>query len=527
MALKFGRKTGITSYVDGKGQVHYTEEEYDAYQNALSAEKQRRSDYDASVSSYQSALDLYENGPKTKLPVSGGVSLSRGKTRGKDISFEEGQAITPKETNKYLDERIKSGELIKLSHPSIDATTRSYMSQMSGVFGKQLDSGDYDSEVYVPKGTKVKGWSDIYGENFNPVEFEKATKSGKFDEYANKNNIQPGQFFTPNISPQRKYKTPKDPGKYVENAPIKDINVDQVDWKPMANMPAKKAFITQKTGKLKGGPAAPEEWSAPGKIGERINKSDMLWNDAGSKAIHQGSGKRLKDQMVAGAKSRTKALFTNPNKEYNREAKTSAAYFGDNVFEGSVTGKNAAELKDMKKTTKQTRNEALARGSFKSAVELQKDVKQLRRAGEYAEKGDIIKQYGTGKIIEGQNSKLKHFTAEGTKSVRGDKGIYEREAGAMAGYKESQAYKKQQAFSEARSNFKSSTDNMANANSMRKKQESLSGTDSFISPTRAIKMEKKASNPGMTNREAGQAARSQRKEERGIMKALDKKMKTN
>jgi len=512
MALKFGRKTGITSYVDGKGQVHYTEEEYDAYQNAVSAEKQRRSDYDASVSSYQSALDLYENGPKKTPSATEGIKL-KGKSKGKDIAFEEGQAISPKEQNRIMDERIKSGEYVKLSDKSIDPTTRSYMSQMTGVFGK-MDAADYDSESYVPKGTKVNKWSDVYGENFNPVEFHKAGKEGNLDEYMKKNNLKEGQFFMPNISPQRKYKTPKAPGKYVENPPIKDISPDAVDWKPMANMPAKKAFITQKTGNLKGSPTAPEEWSSPILKERSKTKGTRLYQE--------------KNGLRAGMTNAATVGKSKPNKlQYNREAKTSAAYFGNNVFEGEVTGKNASELKDMKKATKQTRNEALARGSFNSAIELQKDVKQLRRAGEYANKGGIAKQYGTGKIIEGQDSKLKYFTPELTKGVKNERGVVERDPGAMAGYKEAQAYKKQQVFSEGMSNFKSSTDNMANANSMRKKQESLSGTDSFINPTRAIKMETKASNSGMTNREAGKIARSQRKEEINIMKALDKKMKIN
>ena len=281
---------------------------------------------------------------------------------------------------------------------------------------------------------------------------------------------------------------------------------ESMDMSKLSLKPLKAGKLPMKGGKLKGGPAAPDEWSAPVLRERSKTKGTRLYQE--------------KDGLRAGITNAATVGKSKPNKlQYNREAKTSAAYFGDNVLEGSVTGKNAAELKDMKKATKQTRNESLAGGSIKSAVALQKEVKQLRQAGEYAKKGGIAKQYGTGKIIEGQDSKLKYFTPELTKGVKNDRGIIERDPGAMAGYKEDKAYKKQQAFS-------SSMSNMANRNTVAKQQAALSGVDSYVaSPMAQAKAAARTANPTMSNKEVRQNARSTRKEEIGIMKALDAKNK--
>ena len=53
MALKFGRTAGITSRIDPvTGTTMYTEDEYDAYNTAVEAEKSRRSAYDESVKKF-------------------------------------------------------------------------------------------------------------------------------------------------------------------------------------------------------------------------------------------------------------------------------------------------------------------------------------------------------------------------------------------------------------------------------------------------------------------------------------------
>jgi hypothetical protein len=267
--------------------------------------------------------------------------------------------------------------------------------------------------------------------------------------------------------------------------------------------------LPMKGGKLKGGPAAPEEWSAPALRGRSKVKATKLTS--------------TDDGMRVGRFNAATVGKSKPNKlQYNKEAKTSAAYFGDNVLEGSVTGKNAGELRDMKKATKQTRNEALARGSFNSAIELQKDVKQLRQAGAYAKKGDVSSQPVTGKVIEGRGSKLKYFTPELTKTTgKDERGVNTRDVGAMAGYKEDQAYKKQQAFS-------SSMSNMANRNTVAKQTAALNKTDSYVaSPMAQAKAALRTANPDMSNKEVRQGAKKQRVEDKNIMKIQSEKMKNN
>ena len=282
---------------------------------------------------------------------------------------------------------------------------------------------------------------------------------------------------------------------------------ESMDMSNLRLKPLPAGKLPMKGGKLKGGPAASDEWSAPALRGRSKVKATKLTSTDDGLRVGRFNG------MTVGK--------TKPNKlQYNREAKTSAAYFGDNVFVGEVTGKNAAELKGMKKETKKIRNESLAAGSIKSALALQKDIKQLRLSGGYAKKGDISKQPVTGKILEGQNSRLQYYTPELTKTTgKDERGVNTRDVGAMAGYKEDQAYKKQQAFS-------SSMSNMANRNTVEKQQAALSGVDSYVaSPMAQAKQAIRTTNPGMSNKEVRQGARATRKEEIGIMKALDAKNK--
>lgn len=507
MALKFGRKTGITSYVDGKGQVHYTEEEYDAYQNALSVEKQRRSDYDASVSSYQSALDLYENGPKKTQSATEGVKL-KGKSRGKDISFEEGQDITPKETNRLLDQRIKSGELVKLSDPSIDATTRSYMSQMNSVYKSKLDGGNYDSESYVPKGTKVKGWGDIYGENFNPVEFDKASKSGKLDEYLKKNNMKEGQFFMPNISPQSKYKTPKAPGKYVENPPIKDISADQVDWKPMANMPAKKAIEVGKPPKLQitKPKAAPEkaDFNAPEKIIETVNKKSMMGG-----AYTKGHAKRAIGQAAEEAGDRIGNAFRNPNRRYAKEEKGFKAMYGGGVNTGDTgfSDLSVDEMKSYKKDLKEVKRRSPEfRGEVKSTI---KDINAASRFKKQEDAGKNV-FFGSRAIIDTKTGERSSNISRTSQSLGRD---YQASSNFDA---DRQA-----------STFKSQTSNPANRNTVQNQLNTLSGFSDSGAPgyRNSLKAELRSATPGITNKEVRQGIRAKVSADNALVKSVNDKVK--
>jgi hypothetical protein len=344
------------------------------------------------------------------------------------------------------------------------------------------------SQVKVYKGTEAKFIADM----------QKHDKLGSKDPYGNTpfngSNYFGARYFDKDVKPVK----PLMKKVASVNAPT-----ELEPWNLAVN-PIEK--IKAKGGKLKQAKVAPEEWTAPELRGRSKTKATKLTSTDDGTRIGRFNG------MTVGK--------TKPNRlEYNREKKTSAAYFGDNVLEGSVTGKNAAELKEMKKATKQTRNEVLADGGIKNAISLQKEVKQLRRAGEYAKKGDISKQYGTGKIIEGRNSKLDYFTAEGTKGVNNERGITERAPGAMAGYKEDQAYKKQQAFS-------SSMSNMANRNTVAKQNAALSGSDTYVgSPMAQAKATLRTANPDMSNKEVRQGARKQRVEDKNIMKIQSERMK--
>ena len=96
----------------------------------------------------------------------------------------------------------------------------------------------------------------------------------------------------------------------------KSMDMSNLRLKPL---PAGK--LPMKGGKLKQAKSAPEEWSAPVLREGSKTKGTRLYQE--------------KDGLRAGITNAATVGKSKPNRlQYNREAKTSAAYFGDNVLEG-------------------------------------------------------------------------------------------------------------------------------------------------------------------------------------------------
>ena len=465
MALKFGRSTPKTT--DPQGNRIADPEVYGKKIN----------DNSATVSSWPEVRKIYQrkglNDQEMMIYNPQVKAYLEGKTdKLSDIEFEEpilhDRALTNK---KSLESNYKPGSKSYKAMMAKDPKLNAQLAKESAAYG---GIPQFSSE------NSLAGWT-AYG--------------GGTTEDLNK-------YRTKAIKSTSAVTNNPDPVVKAPEPTAESMDISNLRLKPL---PAGK--LPMKGGKLKGGPAAPDEWTAPVLRGRSKVKATKLTSTDDGMRVGRFNG------MTVGK--------TKPNRlQYNKEKKGSAAYFGDNVFVGEVTGKNASELKDMKKETKKIRNEALARGSFNSAIELQKDVKQLRQSGGYAKKGDISKQYGTGKILEGQNSRLQYYTPELTKVIgKDERGVNQREIGAMAGYKEDQASKKQQDFS-------SSMSSMANRNTVAKQQAALSGSDTYVgSPMAQAKAALRTANPGMSNKEVRQGARATRKEEINIMKTLDAKNK--
>ena len=188
----------------------YTWEDVAKNEELKSRNKAAKEKYESDVASYNKAIKLYNEGPED-TEVKDGIKLPTAKLKGggKATFEKDTEKWSASKMNKMLAEQIKSGNVVPIDDPSLDATTRKLL---KGAYGGAGDSDvfGYTGKKYVEKGTKYSSYKDIYGEDFNPEEFRAASKSGKFDEYSKKKGYS-GRVFTPKIGFYQEYGVPKNP----------------------------------------------------------------------------------------------------------------------------------------------------------------------------------------------------------------------------------------------------------------------------------------------------------------------------
>jgi hypothetical protein len=504
MALKFGRTAGITSRIDPiTGTTMYTEDEYDAYNTAVEDEKSRKSAYDESVKKYDTQYASYygKNTVDTKAAsgMAGQLNKSGAKgTKGENISWSGSGGMTQAEQDKQFDEKVKRGEIVSFNDPSISAKTRELITGASR--GTDL------SKSYVQKGLDLKSYKDMYGDNYDPVQFRKDALAGKLDKY------EVGTIHSPKegTGAYTRGVTPVKPGPYVPGPKVQKIDPKNVDWKERKLDPLKPTKIDEKPlGKLR--PAKEDiTWDAPKFVKAKgIGVPQTRIKSSGKSGI-EGGGKKKIVGGTAGSKIK-----------YNTEQRRSAAYYGDNTSTGEkITGKTESELRQLKKETRGEGGIMLKEGRLGDALTIGKDLSQIRKATRYAKDADLSVGSKTGLTLEGQGSNLRYFTPERTKTVIED-GKQVRGEGAMSGYKDYQTQEKGKV-------FRSQADNPANRNRTWDRIQGPSEGASNSPATQSIRDQQKTKfktdNPTASPRQIRQGARAQQKADEELMRKVDKKI---
>ena len=520
MALKFGRTSGITSRIDPKtGKKKYTEEELDAYNMAVGAEQERKSAYDVSMAKFKADSDVYYGrnivDQKKSEEASAVVNMAGNKDRqGRTVTGEVAKPMTQAQSDKLFDERRRKGETISINDPSVTDKTRSML--------KEAYYGTDISNAHIRKGKNYTKWSELYGEDFDPVQWRKDAKADKMDKYAGRSYgiVEDATLGIRGVTPVK-------PGDYVPANLGEKINPKDVDWKPNKMEPLKPTKVDpKKSGKLR--PAKEEEaptWGAPSL-------------DKRKKATHMRATKIYPSETTKGGRYKEGRLGIHnaaiikqsdalgPQRiKYNTEKRQSAAYYGNETVTGEkITGKTESQLRSLKQEVKGDVKRMRGEGQLKDARDVRGDLPQIRKAIRYAKKADLGVGSVTGLTMEGDKSTLRYFTPERTKLVMNGDGKKTREEGAMAGYKDVQRYNNNKAMEQT---FKGQADNAANKNTVANQQAKLAEAANTVTPSYKSQMREKfaTANPTATKREVKRLAQTQQKTDEATMRAVDAKMK--
>ena len=485
-------------------QKQYTWEDVERNDAAKARNKAAKEQYESDVASYNKAMKLYNEGASyddISEPLSM-MNKSKSTIKGKPTTFTAATGGTSaREMSEAYDKAIKSGEYVDINDPRISEKNRYYIkgAMMSGRDNSSNKWGSVKSKA-IPASVafdKDLNFKKIYGDDFDPYEFEKAAKSGKFDEYSKKVNMT-GKSFMPSFGYLEKYGKPEQAKaptyEKEENIDIKKLPIPKMR-QLKSDETIEKGVIKKKTyGKLAmSEPKAPAEkpdWEAPeGSIKYRTKYKTMRTQGRGNETVkgkikNFGAFAKAKFEAIGKENALTPGLVKTQGKERliqgksGREAKMAKAYFsgyeGKSKFdiegtseERGAIGKLKADKADLKAGIKAVRRGTAApstvdkseriAGLRAAKKDVKGEIKQAKLASKYVSK---LGQEYTG-VTEGQElrstGKIKTFSPT-----------------AMTGFTGS----KQDTYN-SDANFnkflaKRSTDNPANRNTIAAQEKSLS-----------------------------------------------------
>lgn len=470
----------------------YTWDDVSKNEDIKSRNKAAKQKYESDVAGYNKAMKLYNEGASYDVSNEGLSTINKsGNTiKGKPVTYTAATGGTSaKEMNEAYEKGIKSGEYVDIDDPRISEKNRYYLKgTFFGPTGGESNKWGTVKSKAVPASVafdKDLNFKKLYGgEDFDPYEYQKAAKSGKFDEYVKKKGIS-GKSFVPSYGGYlEKYGKPEQ-----AKAPAyeKEMSID-INRVPLPRMEKKKSDIKQlRISESKPTTTEKPDWEAPSKT--KIVSKTRYKGASNANAFERGP---LKSARVVD-------LNRSGNKEakvkgYNREAKMAKAYFG-----GGYEGKSKFDIEG----TSEDRGRI---GALKaSKTDFSKGIKEARRAGDKekvegyrASRKDVKSEIKQAKLAGKYLTKLgQEFTGvrEG-QELRSTGKIKTFTPSAMTGFSGSKqdTYNSDANFSKFSS--KSSTDNPANRNTISKQMETVE--------------------PKMT--------RSQRKESRAIQKSVMKNM---
>ena len=477
-------------------QKQYTWDDVAKNEAIKERNKAAKQQYESDVASYSKAMKLYNEGASYDVSNESlsMMNKSGANVKGKPTTFTAATGGTSaREMNEAYDKAVKSGEYVDINDPRISEKNRYYLKgTMMSSRNKRTDQfGSTSGSYAVPASTafdKDLNFKKIYGEDFDPYEFEKDAKSGKnLEKYR-------GKMYVPTYGGvYEKYNTPEQ-----AKAPVyekeESIDTRKIPLPKMRQLKSDetidKGVIKKKTyGKLaEYKPTAPAEkadWEAPeGSIRYRTKYKTMRTEGRGNetllgKAKNAGAFIRSKAETIGKDNALSSGLVKTQGKERliqgktGREAKMAKAYFsgyeGQSKFdiegtseERGAIGKLKADKASLKEGIKAVRKGTAAPSSVD---------KSDRIAGLRAAKKDVKSEIKQAKLASKYVSKLGQETTgvrEG-QELRSTGKITTFTPTTMAGFSGS----KQDTY-DPDANFKSQMSNAANRNTIPAQEKALS-----------------------------------------------------
>lgn len=459
----------------------YSFEEYRKNEEIKASNKAKREKYESDMVSYNKAMKLYNEGASyddISTPLSA-INKQGTAIKGKPVTYNAATGGTSaKEMSEAYDKAIKSGEYIDINDPRISEKNRYYLK------GTMLSSMDENSN----KWGKISGravsasvaldkdlnWKKLYGgEDFNPYEFTKASKEGKFDEYSKKHNMS-GKSYMPSFGGfYEKYEQAKkvDQPIYEKESNIDFSSVDRSTLPELTKMELRKPKIETKRGEIvrpkKEEKAAPT-WEEPtGGVRTKTRyakaKNQSLGDYIGGN-IKYAASKLTGDTPVlrGGVKKTREALFQG---KAGREAKEFKAYYGapsstsGETTYGMTAPEIAQERENLKTVKKQLRAD-IKKGGDVSKPELRSEIRNIRKDIRSTKKAE---KYAS------KNIEARSVYPDGKEQVI----VQEKKDNQNKAYKGDDLGRQYYEFSKYQQ-FKKSTDNPANKNTIANQEKSLS-----------------------------------------------------
>ena len=422
----------VTAKRPGEPQPkQYTWDDVSRNEATKASNKAKREKYESDMASYNKAMNLYSGGGTPTASESELSVLKGSKVGGKKATFSSNKDImSAAKENEMYEKGLKSGEYVDIDDPRIDAKTRYFLKGATkGLTSGGDILGEKTGKISVPYEkalgkSKPTKWADVYGgKDFDPYEFEKASKSGKLDQYMNKKGMRPGDLAVSEVGARTQYKNPTKP---VEQAYEKEesINVSRLPVSKLPTLKKGETFegigtaknvgkIVKKQGKLAISPKQEQEaatFEEPGGgIKKRTKYSLPQTTSRGNKtlsgvAVNLGRFVKAKAEAIGKDNALTPKLNKTEGKarlfqgKTGKQAKEFKAYYGapssiSGSDRSSMTASDIAQERESLKGVKKELRADIKKGGAVSKSELRselrnvrKDIKATKQAEKYASK---------------------------------------------------------------------------------------------------------------------------------------------
>lgn len=410
---------------------YYTQEEYNKNEATKARNRAAKEQYESDVANYNRSMKLYNEGASYDVSNEAVSMMNKSGSnfKGKPVKYTAATGgISAREMSDDYEKGIKSGEYVDIDDPRISEKNRYYLK------GTLLSTKDMDSDRWgkitnkaIPASVafdKDLNWKKLYDEDFDPYEFDKAARSGKFDEYSSKNPSLRGMHTPTYGGYLQKYGKPEQAKSPVYEKE-ENIGLEKVIPEKMKLL---KPTLKTKKGELAGVSTKEKgDWEAPSRTETKVKTRFKGASNANTFERGPLKSTRVVDLKRSGTKeSRVKG--------YNREANMAKAYFGGGYegkskfdIEGSSEGPGIiSELKGQKKEMKARiragEGDVITQQGRKAELkDIKSNIRQAKLASKYLTK---LGQEFTG-VTEGENlyrtGKIKTFTPEAMVGFSGSK----------------------------------------------------------------------------------------------------------